>query len=558
MNLVHNGYMGNILRINLTSGKVNIEPLPDELVQQFVGGRGFGAKLLFDELKPGTDPFSPENKLIFKCGPLAETLAQSCSRWIVTTKSPLTGGIFRSSAGGGFGAELKSAGYDVLIVEGKADRPVYLWIQDEKIELRDAGSLVGRLSHETTESLRRDLQDSRIKVAAIGPGGEKMVRFAAIVDERRTASRGGVGAVMGSKNLKAIAVRGSKRPNIANREKLLTLTKKQGADVKTEPRFQGFRHLGTAVAVGFCHDLGIYPIKNFQEGVFPEVEGRLTGAEVEKIFVRDVYCRSCPVHCGSILKVKEGLYAGDEVEGPEYETLYSFGGEVGNSDLGMVIEANRICDDYGVDTMTAGATIGFAMECYEKGILTGNDLDGIDLTWGNHTAIIALLKKIVKREGIGDLLAEGSRYAARKIGKGSEVYAMQVKGLELAGYDPRGLKGLALNYATAAFGASHCVGQCPQEVMGTGPSHRFVVEGKGALCKMNQDKVASFETGIVCIFPMQFNLIDFKALAEMLYAVTGIEAFGSVDYIRQVGERIWNMERAFNVREGFSRKDDKL
>jgi aldehyde:ferredoxin oxidoreductase len=238
--------------------------------------------------------------------------------------------------------------------------------------------------------------------------------------------------------------------------------------------------------------------------------------------------------------------------------LYSFGGEIGNSDTAVVLEANRMCDDYGVDTMSAGATIGFAMECYEKGILTSEDLDGLDLTWGNQEAIMLLLKKMLTREGAGDLLAEGSRMAAQKIGKGAEACAMQVKGLELAGYDPRGLKGLGLNYATAALGGSHCVGQCPQELMGTGDLNRFAYVGKGALAMMNQDNVAAFETGIVCIFPMQFKLIDLPGLAAMLKAATGIEEFSDPDYLTLVGERIWNLERAFNCREGFTRADDRL
>jgi aldehyde:ferredoxin oxidoreductase len=555
---MHTGYMGTILRINLSTGAITREELADELKRQFIGGRGFGVKMLFDELKPGIDPLSPDNKLIFQCGPLAGTGAQSCSRWIVTTKSPLTGGYFRSCAGGPFGAEVKAAGYDALIVEGKASAPVYIRIDDDRVEIRDASKLSGKLTHETAAAIRSELGDNRIKAAVIGPAGEKLVRFSAIVDERRTASRGGVGAVMGSKHLKAVAVRGTKHPALADREALMAVVKKQMERVKTDPRLQGFRHLGTAAAVGFCHELGIYPVRNFQRGVMPEVNGNLTAAKFDELFQSDAYCKSCPIHCGSIYKVPPGPFSGKPCEGPEYETLYSFGGEIGNSDPALVLEANRLCDDYGVDTMTAGATIGFAMECYEKGILTKNDLDGIELTWGNQAAVMALLKKMVLREGAGDLLAEGSRMAAGKIGKGSEAYAMQVKGLELAGYDPRGLKGLGLNYATAPLGASHCVGQCPQELMGTGPNDRFAFTGKGAMAAMNQDNVATFETGIVCIFPMQFKLIDLTGLAAMLQAATGIAEFGDEAYLKLVGERIWNMERAFNCREGFTRADDRL
>lgn len=338
----------------------------------------------------------------------------------------------------------------------------------------------------------------------------------------------------------------------------MEITRQQAQAVQNEPKYQGFSHLGTAAAVGFCHELGVYPVKNFQDGVLENVSGSLSGEKVEEIFVKDAYCHRCHIHCGSFMKIKEGPYAGDEVEGPEYETLYSFGGELGNTNLEMIIEANRICDDYGVDTMTAGCCIGFAMELYEKGLLSSDDLDGLDLTWGNHEAIIKLLRKIVTREGIGDLLAEGTKMAAQKIGKGSGKYAMQVKGLELPGYEPRGLKASGLNLATAALGASHCVGQSPQEIMGPEPIDRFAVEGKGKMCKLNQDKVAIFETGIVCIFPMALGLIDLSVLQEMLYAATGIEDFNDEDALLKAGERIWNVERAFNIREGFDRKDDRL
>lgn len=262
----YKGYMGSFLRVNVTTGKVSIEPLSEELVRQFVGGRGMGAKILYDEVSPGIDPFSPLNKLIFTTGPLASTVAQSCNRWMVTTKSPLTGGMFRSTAGGGFGAEVKSAGFDILIVEGKADRPVYIMIQDDTVEIKDARHLMGMLTHEATSAIQEELQDEKVKIAVIGPSGEKLVRFAAIVDGRRTAARGGVGAVMGSKNVKAIAVRGSKRVAVADHDKLLAITRKQADIVRREPKYAGFKHLGTASAVGFCHELGIYPVKNFQDG----------------------------------------------------------------------------------------------------------------------------------------------------------------------------------------------------------------------------------------------------------------------------------------------------
>lgn len=550
MEKLNNGYMGKILRVDLTTGKVGIEPLPEEMIKLYIGGRGIGAKILYDEVKAGVDPLSPENKLIFNGGPLTDTLALSCSRWIVTTKSPLTGTIFRSCAGGSFGAELKSAGFDVLIVEGKADKAVYLWIKDDQVEIRDANKLVGFLSDETASAVRKELNDEKIKVATVGPSAEKFVRFSAIVDNRRTASRGGVGTVMWSKNLKAIAVRGSKRCEVADRAKLQELAKIQVETAKNDPNCQGFSHMGSAGAVGLVYEFGIYPVRNFRDGVFEGLEG-IVADKVEEILIKDVHCHNCNLHCGNIVKIKSGPYAGNEVEGPEYETMYSFGGMVGNNNLGMIVEANRICDDYGIDTMTAGSTIAFTMELYERGILSKEDLDGLDLTWGNHEAIIKLLKKIVIREGIGDLLAEGTKRAAEKIGQGADKYAMQVKGLELAGYDPRGIKALALNFATANLGACHTVG------MG-GFEERFSPQGKGKVCKISQDTHGVYDSSVNCIFPVQFNILAIDNVKQLLHAVTGIEEFSDENYLLKVGERVWNIERAFNVRNGFSRKDDVL
>jgi aldehyde:ferredoxin oxidoreductase len=551
--------MGIILRVDLTAGAVKTEPLPEEMAKLYIGGRGIGAKILYDEVKAGVDPLSPANKLVFANGPLTGTIAQSCSRWMVITKSPLTGGIIRSTTGGSFGAELKSAGFDVLIVEGKTDKPVYLWIKDNQVEIRDAAKLKGLLSDETASAVRKELKDEKIKVATIGPAGEKLVRFAAIVDDRRTASRGGVGTVMGSKNLKAIAVRGSKRIELADRAKLKEVTKNQVATSQQSPLFQGFSHLGTPGSTVLIHELGVYPVRNFQDGVLEGFHENLTPEKIEEVFVKDVHCHNCYIHCGSIMKVVSGPYASDGVEGPEFETVWSFGGEVGNTNLGMIIEANRICDDYGVDTISAGNCIGFAMELYEKGILTRKDVDGLDLTWGNQEAIIRLLKKIATREGIGNLLAEGTKRAAQKIGKGADRYAMHVKGLEIPAYDPRGAKAHGLNLATSNIGASHMTGYATQELFGIPESvERFTPEGKGKLCKWNQDLMTISDSIIACGFPFLFGWLGIATYKQLLPAATGIEDFSDESYLLEIGERIYTVERAFNVREGFSRKDDIL
>jgi aldehyde:ferredoxin oxidoreductase len=553
------GYMGNILRVDLTTGKVKTEPLPEELAKLYIGGRGLGAKILYDEVRGGVDPLSPANKLIFANGPLTGTPAQSCSRWMVITKSPLTGGIIRSTAGGSFGAELKSAGFDVLIVEGKAEKPVYLWINDDQVVMRDAGKLKGLLSDDTAAAIRKELKDEKIKVATIGPAGEKLVRFAAIVDDRRTASRGGVGAVMGSKNLKAIAVRGSRKIELADRTKIQEVTRNQIAISQQSPLFQGFSHLGSPGVTALLHELGIYPVRNFQDGILEGFHGNLTPDKLEEVFVKDVHCHNCYIHCGSIMRVAGGPYASDGVEGPEFETVWSFGGEVGNTNLGMIIEANRICDDHGVDTISAGSCIGFAMELYEKGILTKRDVGGLELIWGNQEAIIALLKKIVTREGIGDLLAEGTKRTAQKIGKGADKYAMHVKGLEIPAYDPRGAKAHGLNLATSNIGANHMTGYATQELFGIPePAERFTPEGKGKLCKRNQDLMAISDSIIACGFPFLFGWLGIATYKQLLPAATGIEEFSDEEYLLKLGERVYNLERAFNVREGFGRKDDML
>jgi len=554
------GYMGQILRVNLSDGTASTEPLDNKMIHDFVGGRGFGVKLLYDNLKPGTNPLSPENIMIFLNGPLAGTPAQSCCRWMAVSKSPQTGGYFRSVAGGAFGAELKSAGYDALIVEGRAPVPSYLWINDSRVEIRSAEKIHGKLCGETTGIIRKELGDDKINTVNVGPAAEKMIRFSGLYNDGRMAARGGMGMVMWSKNLKAIAVRGSKKVQSADRDRLIEISKMQGRMIKENPRYQYFSRMGTSNGIDGCHPLGILPIKNFQDGVLEGVES-LMSDKMEKLIVRDSLCHRCHIQCGRILAVNHGPYAVGEVRGPEYEALFSFGGILGNTNLEMVIAANALCDEHGVDSISAGATIAFAMELYEKGIMSRKDLDGIDLTWGNHEAIYKLLKKILDREGAGDLLAEGSAAAAKKIGRGSERFAMHVKGLELAGYEPRAIKASGLNLATISLGANHTTGQSPEEFAppGTpGAVDRFSKEGKGPICKRNQEDRTIVETGISCIFPRAMNILTLPVYGEMLAAATGIGMFSDTTYLSMVADRILNLERAFNVRAVFGRKNDYL
>ena len=554
------GYAGKVVRVDLTTGTVTTETLPERAARLFLGGRGLGAKYLYDEVPAGADPLGPANKLYFLCGPLAGTPAQASSRWMVVTKSPLTGTVIRSTAGTDFGNELKAAGIDALVIEGRSTTPVMVVIRDSRVTLQDAAHLWGKqLDTERLQAaIRNELADKKMQIACIGPSGENGTLFAAILNGRRSASRGGVGTVMGAKNLKAIAVRGTRRTAVADREALTRVTRKiVSATVPTE-LFKGFSHLGTPGITALMHEMGMHPVKNFQTGQMDDLSG-LTPDKLDEIFVKDEGCHRCFINCGSLLQVTKGIYKGEPVVGPEYETMWSFGANIGITDLGFVVTANKLCDDYGVDTISAGVTMAFVMELYQRGILTRQDLDGLDVTWGNHQEAYKLLVKILRREGIGEILSLGSRRAAEKIGRGAEKYAMQVKGLEMPAYEPRAAKGHGLNIATSNIGASHMTGYCMPEIFGIPEQvDRFTVEGKGAIVKSIQDTTAAYDSILLCGFPASFCWMTPGHYAQLMYAATGIEEFAEADFFHTAGERIYNIERAFNVREGFARKDDYL
>lgn len=554
------GYAGTILRINLSARKTTIEELPEKTAKQFIGGRGIGIKYLFDEIPVGADPLGEANNLYFITGPLGSTSAQSSSRWMVVTKSPLTGAVIRSTGGAGFGHGLKSTGIDMLVIEGKAEKPVTLVIRDREVEFHDASHLWGTgIDTETLQNIiRSELADDKMTVACIGPAGEGGSLFAAIMNERRSASRGGVGTVMGSKNLKAIAVRGTHKVEVADPEELIAVTKENVSDVRRDETYESFSHLGTAGVTAFLHEIGMHPVMNFQRGMIGDFSG-LAPEKLDEIFLKNESCSRCYVHCGNHCVVKEGVYQGEPVVGPEYETVWSFGANLGITDLGFVVAANKVCDDYGVDTITAGVVLSFAMELFQRDILTKADLDGLDLAWGNDKAAFALLLKTVRKEGIGEILSLGTRRAAEEIGKGSGKYAMHVKGLELPAYEPRAAKAHGLNLATATVGASHTMGYAGQEIFGIPEQiERFGLEGKGALTKANQDMSAVTDSLIMCLFPACFGWVTIKTSGRLLYAATGVEEFTDEEYLMEAGERIFNVEKAFNVREGFARKDDFL
>jgi aldehyde:ferredoxin oxidoreductase len=549
------GYRNCILRVNLTKGSFVQEPLSPQLVHDYIGGRGFGSRLLYDDLPPHTDPFGEKSELIFSAGPLAGTAAQSFGRWIVTFKSPLTGTYFRSSGGGHFAEEMKRSGLDAIIIEGSSDKPVYLWIKDRHCELRDAASVWGLDCDDTHLMIREELKDPSIRMTCIGPAGENKVKFAGIFSDRRTAGRGGGGAVMGAKNLKAIAIKGTSKVEIADPNEFKAAVKEQIGRYKASKVMEHFSAHGTH-GVDFHNILGVCPTRNFREGVIPDWE-KLSEPEYDKLRMRYTTCSNCMVHCGMIGKVSAGKYKGAWSEGPEYESMWSFSGPMATADIGLTIAADKLCDDLGLDTISTGGVIGFAYELYERGIINKRDTGGLELVYGNGDPVLELIRQIAYQEGFGAVLAEGTLEAGRKIGQGAEQYAMQVKGLEMPGYDPRGLKSHGLNLITSNCGANHNIGFAAQGVF----SHqvdRFAVEGKAALTIWNQDIKAFLETGMFCAFPFDMGAMDDQLYGKLLAAATGVSDFADPKYLWLVGERIYNLERMFNIREGFSRKDDKF
>ena len=557
------GYTGKILRINLTDQTSKEEALPLEIAKDFIGGAGFGIKYLFDEVKGGTDPLGPDNKLIFASGPFSGTTIPCASRMSVTAKSPLTGAVGMALTGGYFPVELKFAGYDILIIEGKAEKPTYVWIKDGKVQFRSAKKVWGMKTTDCQQIIKNELNDQNVRIACIGPAGENLSRIACIINELRAAGRKGLGAVMGSKNLKAIAIRGTGEVSIADKEKFKTARDAFAKAMKESPvLYPQFSKLGTPMVVDHTCAIGIFPTKNFSAtGEYAPADK--IGVEVQ--LTRNVvseHCYGCPVGCSQLKVAKAGPYAGILAEGPEYETFYSFGGETGVDNIDAIIAADRLADELGLDTMSAGVAIGFAMELYEKGILSPKETGGLKLNFGNDEAMLTVLRLMAYREGIGDLLADGVKAAAKKIGKGSEKYAMHVKGLELPAYDVRGAKAHGLNFATSYTGADHNRGYAFQEIFGIPIPYavdRFSAEGKGKLTKWNQDvRCATCDAPTMCAFllDMAVPAIATQNTADLMEAVTGLKL--SAEEVQTVGERINNLARAFNAREGFTRRDDTL
>jgi len=547
------GWAGKILRVNLSEGKIVKEDLNIEDAKNFIGARGLGTKIMYDEVDPQVDPFSPENKLIFATGPLTGTLATSGGRYDVVTKGPLTGTIAASNSGGYFGPELKFAGYDLIIFEGKAKEPVYLYIYDDDVELRCAKHLWGKSTHETTEILMEE-NGENFKVACIGPAGEKKVLFANIInDMHRAAGRTGVGAVMGSKNLKAIAVRGTKGIRVAARDKfkeaVLNARKKLAEHPVTS---QGLPTYGTNVLVNIINQSGILPTRNFQDGYFEEADK--TGGETltETLLIRNKGCFACSIGCGRVTAIKQGPYKG-EGEGPEYETAWAYGAQCGVDNLEAITKANYICNEMGLDTISMGSTIACAMELFEKGYITEEEV-GMKLNFGNADAIVELTRKTGLREGFGDKLALGSYRLAESYGV--PELSMSVKKQEMPAYDPRGAQGMGLEYATSNRGGCHVRGYLTSpEILGVPEKiDPHTTEGKAQWLKTFQDLTAALDSSGICLFTT-FG-IGGDEISAMLSSATGIDY--STDDFLKAGDRIWNLERLFNLKAGLTADDDTL
>ena len=544
-------YTPKLLRVDLSEGTVDQEVIPNEAVRDFIGGRGLGALYLYRELSSGVDPLGPENKLIIAIGPLAGTGVHSSSRWMAMCKSPLSEGYYRSVGGGDFGAWLRFAGLDLIIIQGQSTTPVYLYVYEGQYEIRDATDLWGKNTGETQQVLK-EIHGDTIRAACIGPAGEKLVRYANIMSDRRAAGRGGVGAVMGSKNLKAIAINAT--PAIEISDDLKKIINEQIEVFRNSKMFQMYRGQGTAAA-DMGNRSGWYPTHNFQYGSLGGWEN-LSGKEFGKYKIRDTNCYTCIMRCGKIRTISSGPYVGLTTEGPEYETLWSFSGPTGCSNIEATMVADALCDDLGLDTISTGGCIGFAYELFEKDVFGLSETDGLTLNYGNHEAMIEMIERIAYRKGLGDLLAEGVKRAASHIGKGTEYYAIHIKGVELPGYDPRAVKRHGLGIATANAGGNHNLAWMGHELFGI-PYHidRYADSGNTDLLKNSQDEIAMFETGIYCLFASS-GITPVPLFAKLLAAVTQVPELEDEQALLTVGERIYNLERAFNVREGFARQDD--
>jgi len=559
--------------IDLTNKKIQIKETPKEFLKKYIGGRGVNARYLWDLVKPRVDPLSKDNVIIFGTGLFVGTFIPTAGQLTVTSKSPATNLYFKTNSGGHWSAELRYAGYDHIVITGSSEKPVYIYIEDENIEIRDADFIWGKDVRETNRILKEELNDEQVQVACIGPAGENLVKFAGImVSVYHAAGRGGLGAVMGSKKLKAIAVRGSRREiEVAHPELLESLVQEALNIVPTRAKARTYYIYGTAGSVEPINEIGAFPSYNFKEPSFEKAKDIGGVNLVEKGYIKGrAACTACPFHCHKYYVVETGKYK-CYCGGPEYETLGALGAGCGIGDPEAVLKMHELCNIYGLDGISAGAVIQWVMECFERNVLTKEDVDGLDLRWGNADAAIELLRKITYREGFGNILAEGLRKAAEYVGKDSWKWAIEARGLEQSRVDTRSAKAYALAFAVNPRGPDHLHAQ-PIAEFGAWPESRelvkkltgdvkyanpYITDKKAEIVRWHEDVFALTEVLGLCSFATTTTyVLTPESLTKMYYAVTGIKV--TEKDLMLVGRRVVTLERCFNVREGLTRKDDTL
>jgi aldehyde:ferredoxin oxidoreductase len=567
------GWAGVLLRVDLSNGTIEKEPLEENLRLNYIGGRGINSRILFDEVGPEIDPLSPENRLIFASSPLSGTSAPCVARFTVTAKSPLTGILGDGNAGGRFGPAIKRAGIDHIVIHGKASEPVYLWIDNGKAELKSARHLWGKNIREAESIIKEDLGDRRIRVAAIGQAGENLVKIASIIHEERSASRTGVGAVMGSKNLKAVAIRGSKKVNLFNPDGFRQLAKELQQKISTSKAYDNFRKYAGIAGVALTDKAGILAVKNFcSAGEFEGIENFNAQKVADRFYVGSTPCYGCPIGCGNKFEVKDGPYAGEwgnKIEEGAYSPL---GPVCGNDNIDSIFKMNNMGNQFGIDLIEFGQAMAVVMECYEKGIVSEKDLDGISMTWGNYEAMMQMMEKIAFRQGVGDILSDGIVQAAKKFGKEAERYVSHSKGMVMTGIEPRIIKGTALGFATSTRGADHLRGLVPVEFpwfsrtkpeeaesqFGTTEVLDPLSYNKAGAAVFYQHHFLFTDLFEICRFSVRAGSKDFSFddVFKLYSLATGVEIDESE--MLTIAERVYNVERAFICREGIRRRDDRL
>ena len=553
--MIWGGYTGKVLEVNLTSGQIETMELDRAMAEKYVGGKGFGANILYNRLPVGCDPLAPENMLVFATGPLTGTSAPASGRMELCTKSPATGLWLDSNAGGSLGPELKYAGYDVVIITGASSSPVMLLIEDDDVSLVSADAYWGVNTFDTHKQLK-DAYSTDHRIACIGQSGERLSPLANVLTEYRSFGRGGAGAVMGSKKLKAMVVHGSGHVVVSNASIFSRTVRESTNEIANSPDTGSARpEFGTNAILSLMDYAGIHPTKNFQRSTLDEEA--IDEHDVRKYYDRHRACFSCPIRCSKIAKVKEGRFKGAVTEGPEYETVWAFGAHCANTNIPSIIKAEQLCDEYGMDAVSVGNVVGFLMDCFERGLITTVDTAGLKLNWGNADAIIRAVHLIGKREGPGEIWSLGVKQIEDHI-SGSQGLGAHVKGLELPAYDPRASKGMALAYATSDRGGCHLrswpIGE--EIINTTNPMGLHTTEFKPEIVKAQQDLYCLVNSSGLCLFAT--FALTLKQIAPLFESLTGFESFGNAENLMLAGERVNNLVRLFNLREGLTSEHDSL